>query len=173
MKKIVIKSLFIILAIFGLAGTCIFNSVPAMAEGEDKATSEICASKANADVKRAAGCYGNTDSVVSIVTIILNSIIAVIGIVAVIFIVIGGINYMTSQGDPGKLKKARDTILYACIGLVVCALAFAIVNWTIGIINNSSKKGKPTDYSKQEDCENAGWAWSKADSKATKETCHE
>jgi hypothetical protein len=45
---------------------------------------------------------------------------------------------MTSSGDPGKVKAAKDTILYACIGLVVCVLSFAIVNWAVGIINGSS-----------------------------------
>ena len=170
MKKTLIKLTALVLAFSSLIGLSSIITTPVFAE------SDICSSSAHDDVKRAAGCKdygGNKDAIDDIVVVILNSIIAVIGIVAVIFIVIGGINYMTSQGDPGKLKKARDTILYACIGLVVCALAFAIVNWTIGVINNSSKKGKPTDYSKQEDCENAGWTWSKADSKATKETCHE
>ena len=46
---------------------------------------------------------------------------------------------MTSTGDAGKVKQAKDTILYAVIGLIICALAFAIVNWTIGILNDSGK----------------------------------
>lgn len=69
------------------------------------------------------------------ITKILNAIIGVIGIVAVVVIIIGGITYMTSAGDSGKVKKAKDTILYGVIGLVVCALAFAIVNFVIGNIN--------------------------------------
>lgn len=43
---------------------------------------------------------------------------------------------MTSSGDATKVQKARQTILYAVIGLVVCALAFAIVNFTIDKINS-------------------------------------
>ena len=46
-------------------------------------------------------------------------------------IVIGGINYALSQGDPGKVKKAKDTILYGVIGLVVALLAFAIVTFVL------------------------------------------
>ena len=38
---------------------------------------------------------------------------------------------MMSQGDPGKTKKAKDTILYGLIGLIVCLLAFAIVQFVI------------------------------------------
>lgn len=139
MKKILLKTFTVLLAFSGFIGFSGLTTAPTFAEGEDKATSDVCKSSAAAEVKRAAGCDGNTNAVVTIVQTILNSIIAIMGIVAVIFIVIGGVNYMTSQGDPGKLKKAKDTILYAVIGLVVCALAFAIVNWTIGVLNNADK----------------------------------
>lgn len=65
---------------------------------------------------------------------ILNAVIGVLGLVAVVVIIIGGINYMTSSGDASKVKKAKDTILYGVIGLVVCVLAAAIVNFVIGSI---------------------------------------
>ena len=68
------------------------------------------------------------------VTGILNAVIAVLGIVAVVVIIIGGVSYMTSSGDAGKVKKAKDTILYGVIGLVIVALSFAIVNFVIGNI---------------------------------------
>ena len=63
---------------------------------------------------------------------ILNAVIGVLGIIAVIVIIIGGVKYMTSSGDSGKVKTAKDTILYGVIGLVICVLAFAIVNFIIG-----------------------------------------
>ncbi len=65
------------------------------------------------------------------ITNIINAVIAVLGIVCVVVIIIGGVNYMTSSGDSGKVKKAKDTILYGVIGLVICVLAFAIVNFVI------------------------------------------
>lgn len=77
-----------------------------------------------------------TDSLVQNVTNILNGVIAVLGLVCVVVIIIGGVNYMTSAGDAGKVKKAKDTILYGIIGLIVCILAFAIVNF---VINNIIK----------------------------------
>ena len=73
---------------------------------------------------------GGTDLNDSIVNII-NAVIGVLGLVCVIVMIIGGVNYMTSSGDAGKVKKAKDTILYGLIGLVVCVLAFAIVNFVI------------------------------------------
>lgn len=65
------------------------------------------------------------------ITFILNSIIAALGVVAVIVIIIGGINYMTSSGDTSKVDKAKKTILYGLIGMIICVLAFAIVNFVI------------------------------------------
>lgn len=62
---------------------------------------------------------------------IINAVIGVLGVVAVVVIIIGGIGYMTSSGDAGKVKKAKDTILYGVIGLVIVVLAFAIVNFVI------------------------------------------
>ena len=62
---------------------------------------------------------------------IINAVIGVLGIVCVVVMIVGGVNYMTSSGDTGKVKKAKDTILYGLIGLVVCVLAFAIVNFVV------------------------------------------
>ena len=71
------------------------------------------------------------DDLVSNVTSIINAVIGVLGLVCVVVMIIGGVNYMTSSGDAAKVKKAKDTILYGVIGLVVCVLAFAIVNFVI------------------------------------------
>ena len=79
-------------------------------------------------------CKGNDLN--SIISIIINTLIFAIGIVAVIMIIMGGINYATSQGDPSKVKKGKDTILYGIIGLVVSLLAFAIVNFVLQALNN-------------------------------------
>lgn len=72
-----------------------------------------------------------SDSLVTNVTAIINAVIGVLGLVCVVVMIIGGVNYMTSSGDAGKVKKAKDTILYGLIGLVVCVLAFALVNFVI------------------------------------------
>ena len=65
---------------------------------------------------------------------LLSTIIGVLGFVCVVVMIIGGVNYMTSSGDAGKVKKAKDTILYGLIGLIVCVLAFALVQFVIGTI---------------------------------------
>lgn len=70
-------------------------------------------------------------SLPEIVQGILNWIFGVIGIIAVIMVILGGFKLMTSTGDPGRVKKGKDTILYGIIGLVIALLAFAIVNFVI------------------------------------------
>jgi len=51
------------------------------------------------------------------------------GVLAVIMVIIGGLNYVTSSGDSGKTAKAKNTILYAVIGIVVIIFAFAITTF--------------------------------------------
>ena len=63
--------------------------------------------------------------------LILNVALGVIGFVAVVMIVVGGLQYTTSSGDTGKVTKAKNTIMYGVIGLVVALLAFAIVNFVL------------------------------------------
>ena len=62
---------------------------------------------------------------------ILNVIYGLIGIIAVVFVIIGGFKYMTSQGEPGRVQQAKNTIMYALIGLAVTLSAFAITNFIL------------------------------------------
>ena len=74
---------------------------------------------------------GEETDLTGVFKIIINVILGVVGLIAVVMIIIGGINFTTSQGDPAKTKKARDTVLYGIVGLVVALLAFAIVNFVL------------------------------------------
>lgn len=62
---------------------------------------------------------------------ILNWVYAFAGLVAVGFIVYGAVNYTMTQGDPGKIKQAGQTIAFAVIGLVVVLIAAAITNFVL------------------------------------------
>jgi hypothetical protein len=84
---------------------------------------------------RTVGDGGNT--LTTDVAGIINGVIGALGIVAVIVIIMGGVSYMTSAGDSSKVKKAKDTILYGVIGLIIVMLSFAIVNWVIGVGNTT------------------------------------
>ena len=101
---------------------------------------------------------GGDNNLLESIKNIINAIIAVLGVVAVVIIIIGGIQYMTSSGDAPKVKKAKDTILYGVIGLIICALAFAIVNFVIfNLLGNGSSS--PSSYTTASACQNAGHTW--------------
>ena len=97
---------------------------------------EICNSLTDAVERQAAGCDIGEAQVGNVAQNIINVVIAVLGVVAVIFVIVGAIQYITSQGDPGKMKKARDTIIYAILGVVLAGLAFAIVNFVLANLFN-------------------------------------
>jgi len=62
-----------------------------------------------------------------IVTRAIYALSLAIGVVAILVIIIGGIKMSVSSGDAGKVKSARDQVIYACVGLVVAVMAQAIV----------------------------------------------
>lgn len=76
-------------------------------------------------------CGAKGDSFTNIMKNIINTILFVLGIVAVIMIIIGGIRYVTSNGDSNQVKSAKDTVLYSVIGLVVAIMAYAIVGFVL------------------------------------------
>ena len=71
------------------------------------------------------------DTVNETITLGLNIFSAIVGIIAVVMIIVGGIKYITSSGDSGNITSAKNTIMYAVIGLVVVALAQIIVKFVL------------------------------------------
>jgi len=65
---------------------------------------------------------------------VTNTILYIVGIIAVIMLIIGGIRYVISGGDAKKVTDAKNTVLYAIIGLIISFLAFAIVNFVISAL---------------------------------------
>ncbi len=88
-----------------------------------------------------ASATGGTagERVDSLVENVINIISLVVGVVAVIMIIIGGLRYVTSNGDSGQVGNAKNTIMYAVIGLVVVALAQVIVRFVV------QRATEPTD----------------------------
>lgn len=67
----------------------------------------------------------------STLTLVINILSMVVGVAAVIMIIIGGLRYITSGGDSAGVNGAKNTILYAVIGLVIVALAQVIVRFVL------------------------------------------
>ncbi len=67
----------------------------------------------------------------TLLTNVINIFSIVVGVIAVIMIIIGGLQYITSGGESGKITGAKNTLLYAIIGLIIVALAQIIVKFVI------------------------------------------
>lgn len=72
----------------------------------------------------------NTSTSVSgLIANIANVLVFLVGSISVLMIIVGGIRYALSQGDPGQAAKAKNTILYAVFGVVAAIAAYAIVSF--------------------------------------------
>lgn len=123
----------ITLTLIGLAAVlalAFFATVPALAAPSD------AAAQACAGVTAAAG--GTCDATKTgtdaneLINTIINLLSWIIGVIAVIMIIFGGFKFVTSSGDSGKVSSARQTIIYALVGLVIVALAQTVVKFVIG-----------------------------------------
>lgn len=107
---------------------------PATVAAEQSIDSGLCAG-ANLDVTdRTCDPTNNTvaeNKVNNIIKLTINLFSLVVGVVSVIMIIIGGLKYITSSGDSNNITSAKNTILYAIIGLVVVALAQFIVQFVL------------------------------------------
>ena len=74
----------------------------------------------------------------SLVKKFVNIFLFAVGALSVIMLIWGGIRYTTSAGDSNKVQAAKNTVLYAIVGLVVAILAYAIVNMVISKIASGS-----------------------------------
>ena len=68
---------------------------------------------------------------------IINILLTVAGLVAALYLIYGGVTYITSQGDSSKAETAKSTIVYALAGLVVIGLSAAIVNFVLSAVVGS------------------------------------
>ena len=116
----------------------LFVASPAvLAVGANQA--EICdAIGSGTDCAQNGHGAANVDSVIKT---ILNIFTVVVAIVAVIMIITGGFKYITSGGDASKVTSAKNTLVYAVIGLVVVALSQFIVKF---VLNKSTATSKTT-----------------------------
>ena len=98
------------------------------------ATYAACTSAADCvqdGADKAGGKSSNTADPKEIIQTIVRILLFLIGAVSVIMIIIGGFRYVISQGDSGAVTSAKNTILYAVIGLVVAIFAWAIVDFVV------------------------------------------
>ncbi len=110
------------------AGVGVVNAQIGDCESEGIVGGIDCGSKS---VDEAGAGDDASERVNNIIETVINVFSIVVGVVSVIMIIIGGLKYITSGGDSGNVTGAKNTILYAIIGLVVVALAQVIVRFVL------------------------------------------
>lgn len=119
--------------------------VPALAaaQGTSSASPEISqglCSGTGLSADTNSGCTvdsaGATSEVNSVIKLVINIFSLIVGLVSVIMIIVGGLKYITSNGESSNISSAKNTIIYAIIGLVIVALAQFIVHFVLGKITN-------------------------------------
>jgi len=91
-----------------------------------------------ADEAKPEGTPSNLFGSDGLFQVLANTLIFIIGAIAVIMLIIGGIRYVVSGGNDNAVAGAKNTILYAIIGIAVAFLAYAAVNFVIGQLSSVS-----------------------------------
>lgn len=87
-----------------------------------------------AEAARCDGCPANLFGDTGVFRQVTNTLLYIVGVIAVIMLIVGGVKYVISGGDSKKVTDAKNTVLYAIIGLVIAFLAYAIVNFVISAL---------------------------------------
>lgn len=129
---------------------------PAFADSSADTTGQFCNGINATGSSQAVGTPGtqqcsndggttNNNAITNILKAVVNILSIVVGIVAVIMIIVGGFKYITSGGSESNVSGAKNTILYAIIGLIIVALAQIIVRFVInralGGVSNQGPSG--------------------------------
>lgn len=114
-------------------------ALPTMAHAAEGIQQNLCAG-ANLDVNTDCNKGGITDQeardrINRIIRTVINLFSLVVGVVSVIMIIVGGLKYITSGGDSGNVTGAKNTILYAIIGIVIVALSQFIIRFVLTKVN--------------------------------------
>lgn len=123
--KLVLSSLVLAFAVM----TAGFVAQPVAAQ-----TPEQSACQGSGGTWNGTSCTQGTRTVPGTIKNVGNIIIFITGAVAVLMIIIGGLRYTLSGGDQGTISSAKNTIMYAVVGLVVSIAAYAIVNLVLSNI---------------------------------------
>jgi hypothetical protein len=129
-----IKTMLIALsAVFALATPAL---LPAVVYADAQATIDQGLCQGTSLDTNATNCSANATAAQSkindLLTQVINIFSIIVGIIAIIMIIYGGLKYITSGGDSGNVSGAKNTIIYALVGLVIVALAQFIVHFVLG-----------------------------------------
>ncbi len=124
MKKILLFSIITVFAILFISNTpSIVSALGTIGDGAAAAKSP----------QQPTNLFGDS----GIFSQISNILLFIVGAIAVIMIVVGGLRYVISGGDSSQVTAAKNTILYAIVGVIIALLAYAAVNFIISSFSQS------------------------------------
>jgi hypothetical protein len=87
-------------------------------------------------------CADETTSIGSLVNTVINIISWIVGIAAILMVIVGGFRYVVSGGDSTATSSARNTILYALVGLAIAVIAQVLIHFVFKHVNKALKNDK-------------------------------
>ena len=120
-----IKKITRLLALIALPAL-VFASVPLSSASAYDPLGDACSGDSPPALCSSRGSESSS-KVSSIIKTIVETLLYFVGILSVIMIIVSGVLYATSAGDSGRVAKAKNTLVYSIVGLVVAVLAYAIV----------------------------------------------
>lgn len=123
---------------FGIRSTTSLIALLTVALTNIMLSSSVGAAAFNGTIQQGAnsahgnGQPNNLFGSAGVFTTITNVLLYIVGAISVIMIIIGGIRYIVSGGNSNNVTEAKNTILYAVVGIVIAVLGYAIVNFVIG-----------------------------------------
>ncbi|MBR2741269.1 hypothetical protein IKD98_00715 [Candidatus Saccharibacteria bacterium] len=96
-----------------------------------------------AEAARCDGCPSDLFGETGAFRKITNTVLFVVGVIAVIMLIIGGIKYVISGGDSKKVTDAKNTVLYAIIGMVIAVFSYAIVTFVLSALPTAEDEKLP------------------------------
>ncbi|MBT7553447.1 hypothetical protein HN670_03185 [bacterium] len=77
---------------------------------------------------------GNVDNLPALINNGIKGVLGIVGAVSLIMMVIGGVTWMTSAGNADRIRRGRDTLVWAIMGLLAVFLSYAIINFVFGAL---------------------------------------
>ena len=110
-----------------LSTVAVLSPVPV---GAVNALDDVCSQSGSNDNPI---CQNSNEQAEPLIKTLVNVLLFIVGALAVVMLIWSGISYVTSTGDSGRIKRAKDTLTYSIVGLIVASLAFVIVNYVVNI----------------------------------------
>jgi len=134
------KSIMITIASLTLLAPGLVPSLAAVATADTISQSLCQGTNIASSGSNSTDCTTNAGngSLKSLATQVVNVFSIIVGVVAVIMVIYGGFKYITSGGEAGNVSGAKNTLIYAVVGLIIVALAQFIVHFVLSTANNTN-----------------------------------